>query len=82
MPCNLINDGKGGQVIVCGRGNRIKHCVVCGRAAFLLCDYPVIRDGKETTCDRPCCRRHAEKLGPDKDYCRAHAALAKEAKSK
>lgn len=72
MPCSHVTIG-GTQAIICSR-NRIQRCVTCGRPAPVLCDYPVTNH-KSGTCDRPCCREHAVSVGPDRDYCLAHANL-------
>jgi hypothetical protein len=80
MPCSHVKLPGGGHAIVCTRGGRQKSCVTCGKPASILCDYPVTRDGKDTTCDRPCCRQHAESVGSDKDYCLAHAQMGLEDK--
>lgn len=65
-------------VFICGRSSR-KTCSSCGRPANKLCDYPVQRRGAAPgTCDRPICSACAVKVGPDKDYCGAHARIAKE----
>lgn len=69
----------GGTAIVCGRGLSRKRCVTCGKPSDVLCDYPVKRNGKEGTCDRPCCREHAVSVGDNRDYCLAHAEFDEEA---
>lgn len=76
MPCNLKPLPGGGHAIVCTRGRRPIVCVTCRRPGNILCDYPVTRDGKPGTCDRPCCRQHAVSVGPNRDYCLAHANLS------
>lgn len=68
---------------VCVRGERRKRCAhvdlrtgeCCTSAATLLCDHQVGkgRDGSERTCDRPCCAKHAQNVGPDRDLCLEHA---------
>lgn len=75
MPCNLKPLPGGGYAIACSRGQRPILCVTCGQRGNILCDYPVTRNGKPGTCDRPCCRQHAVSVGPDRDYCLAHANL-------
>ena len=75
MPCNIKNLPGGGYAVICSRGARSKPCVTCGKAHQVLCDYPVTRNGKPGTCDRACCRQHAVSVGPDRDYCLAHANL-------
>jgi hypothetical protein len=77
MPCNHIDLGNGVTAIVCRGKQRTKPCVTCGRAGTILCDYPV-SSNKSGTCGRPCCRQHAVNVGPDRDYCLAHAGSEKE----
>lgn len=76
MPCTPIPGG-----YACSRGRRRKPCKVvgCTSDASKLCDYPVTRAGKAATCDFDMCARHATKVGPDRDYCPPHAALAAKA---
>jgi hypothetical protein len=74
MPCNHVTLSGGGSAIVCSR-TKPKRCVTCGRPSQVLCDYPVTSN-KSGTCDRPCCRQHAKNVGPDRDYCLAHANLS------
>lgn len=76
MPCNFVKLPNGGHAIVCPSRGKSKPCVTCGKAHQVLCDYPVTRDGKPGTCDRPCCRQHAVSVGPNRDYCLAHANLS------
>lgn len=65
-----------GQVvgIACGRSPR-RNCSTpgCRSAATIQCDYSVVRKGKVGTCDRWCCRSCAKNVGPNRDYCGAHA---------
>lgn len=71
MACKTIyQDGKP-VGIACGRTPR-QYCETCGVPSQALCDYPVVRNGKEATCDRKCCRRHSKHVGPEKDYCLPH----------
>lgn len=44
----------------------------CSGRATLLCDYPVLRRGKPTTCSRHICQKCAEKV-EGKDFCPPHA---------
>jgi hypothetical protein len=71
MPCNHVKLPNGATAIVCSR-NRPKRCTECGAPGTILCDYPDTSN-KSGTCDRPCCRKHAVNVGPDKDYCVGHA---------
>lgn len=69
MPCRPL-DGGGWA---CSRGSRSKQCA-CGRTSAALCDFPVLRDGKVTTCDVPLCRSCARHIREEFDLCRSHAA--------
>lgn len=71
MPCDFHSDGSI-ATIVCTRGTRQRQCTFCGRRSTKLCDYPVTRDGKQGTCDRPCCNTHAFSHGLNVDYCLTH----------
>lgn len=64
----------GGTAIVCGR-EPYRKCSTpnCRRHATIQCDFAVTRGGKPATCDRYCCRTCAKNVGPDRDYCPAHA---------
>jgi hypothetical protein len=65
----------GGVAIVCGRDQPAPPCAIpgCGRPHTRLCDHPVTRGGKVTTCDVKICDGHATSVGPERDYCPAHA---------
>lgn len=66
-----------GQAIgmACGRGN--SPSCACGARASRKCDY-LLRGGKQGwTCDRDLCGSCAVRVGPDRDYCVAHAQLDK-----
>lgn len=66
-----------GTAIVCTRGGRNSGgpCSGCKRwaNALLLCDFPVLRGDRETTCDRRICRSCARAIGPNRDLCPSHA---------
>lgn len=66
MPVKLTQGITG---FVCGRGVPRQRCYYCGKISTVLCDHPV----KDKTCDRACCRAHAENVGDNKDYCLTHA---------
>lgn len=75
MTCRSIDLGNGVVGIVCGRREGPpKPCIVpgCGKPHARLCDWPVLRRGKPTTCDLKLCEGHATKVG-ELDYCPAHA---------
>jgi hypothetical protein len=79
MPCDITRGSKL-TVFICGRGRRVKACIYCGKASSKLCDFPVVRKGKKTTCDAPLCEGCALKgKSPDVDFCRPHYKLAAEA---
>lgn len=67
MRCTFLGNG----VIVCGSSKRLQRCQVsgCHEHSSKQCDFPV----KGGTCDRYLCGSHAVRLGPNVDYCPAHA---------
>ena len=71
-----FDDDTTGTMIVCSRGQRRQLCSVglCGKSTVALCDYPVERNGKNTTCDSPMCERHRHPVEgqPDMDWCEGH----------
>jgi len=70
MPCYTKDDPKLGRMFICGKLG--PHCADCGWVADYLCDYPV---GKGKTCDRDMCESHANEVGPDLHYCKAHLGM-------
>ena len=76
MPCEFKRDEAGAvTAIVCSRGRARKRCVHCGGPGSQLCDFPVLRDGRKTTCDAALCRHCSTKPhAGDVDLCRPHAA--------
>jgi hypothetical protein len=80
MACRTVQLPDGTTAIVCGPRAQTKPCVTCGSPGTVLCDYPVKRNGKDGTCDRPSCRKHATPVDKDKDYCAAHAQYAERLK--
>ena len=83
MTCDEVSlrTGRGPvTAIVCRRGGRpARRCGVpgCSKTGARLCDHPVVRGGRETTCDRPMCDGHSVAVAPHQDYCEAHARHAK-----
>lgn len=77
-PCETLHLPGGGLVIASSRGRRRAFCVQCGRDADKLCDFPLTGAAKGRTCDRPVCSRCATRVGPNRDYCPAHARAAKD----
>lgn len=73
MPCHHIELPGGARAIICTR-TKPKKCFYCGRPSEILCDYPV-EGNKSGTCDKPCCHLCSKRVGPDRDYCEAHAKL-------
>jgi len=75
----------GGVAIICSRGGRRRYCVVCGRLAGFLCDFPLAGKKNGRTCSRPLCERckrsQAPALSPGDslDYCPTHDELARAA---
>lgn len=57
--------------IVCVR-RQATYCRWCHVRSTLLCDYPVIRRGKQTTCDAPICVRCAHTISKNIHYCPPH----------
>lgn len=72
MPCKTVALPDGGYAIVCYSRRAPKKCHYCGAPAPVLCDHPKV-SSKNGTCDRPCCKQHSKRVGPDKDYCQDHA---------
>jgi hypothetical protein len=69
-------------VIICGsRRTMGQKCDYCGHWSRSLCDHPVRRGGKRTSCDRKLCPAHRRTVGhnavthEDVDLCPAHATL-------
>ncbi len=75
MPCTPVKLPDGGFAILCSRGQTRKRCNYCDGIADRLCDYPVLRNGKRSTCDAPLCSRCTTRIAGDGDLCRAHAPL-------
>jgi len=77
MGCEITRDAAGNlTTIVCSRGRRRAYCEEpgCRRDSERLCDYPLRGEKAGKTCDRKLCGGHARRVGPDRDYCPAHAA--------
>jgi hypothetical protein len=71
MPCT-----RSGNAIICSRGSRRPpRCIYCGTPSSHLCDFPVEREGKTTTCDAALCRRCSTRIPGARDLCRSHSAL-------
>lgn len=74
MGCRTINI-PGGFGIVCSRG-AVPKCGSCRQYTHTkLCDYPLIGEMQGRTCDMRLCERCAVSVGPNKDYCPAHARV-------
>lgn len=73
MPCDRVDLGDGATAIVCSRGG--PRCK-CGNRSTRLCDFPLSGAKVGKTCDAKLCERCAVRVGPNKDYCRAHADVA------
>lgn len=71
----MIVKGDGFTAIVCTRGQRIPRCHYCNDPGSFLCDHPVIRKGKRTTCDTRMCADCRNNVGPETDLCRPHFNL-------
>lgn len=73
MPCIHIPFPGGGMVHVKMSAPRRRRCMNCmNRWASLECDFPVTRNGKPATCDRPLCRICAVAIAPEVDHCPVH----------
>lgn len=79
MPCEKTDLGGGNFAITCSRGQRTPACKTpgCGGRGQFLCDYPLEGKRAGKTCDRPMCDRCRVSMGPGRDYCASHAAMAK-----
>lgn len=76
MPCEPFKT-PGGFGIACSRGAPRRRCYHCNRlGATYQCDgsEPTRKSG---TCDRYLCGRCSSPGGPNVDYCRDHAELAR-----
>lgn len=76
MGCDFVPLEKGGFAILCSRGSKRKTCSMCGRPSTKLCDAPVSRKGRDTTCDAPLCNACAVPVSEATDYCPLHQQLA------
>lgn len=78
MSCRSIVNAEGEVIgIACTRG--AIRCE-CGSASSKLCDFPLKGAKAGKTCDRRICGRCAVVMGPNKDYCPAHARSKPEEK--
>ena len=70
VACRTIKLPSGDYAIVCGLP-KPKRCA-CGSEASKLCDFPVRRrtGRRSKTCDAPLCKRCADHVEPDKDFCK------------
>lgn len=75
MPCRPIKTPEGFTAIVCGPRGRRRRCAYCSSEADRLCDFPVTRNSKPGTCDRPICSRCSWRISGDRDLCREHTPL-------
>jgi len=78
MACERIDADGGVFAIACTRGARRRRCKFCSRWGVKLCDYPVRRNGRQTTCDAACCAEHAFSRGENLDYCLQHHNLVEQ----
>lgn len=77
MTCRPIElpGGITGWVCTRGQSSRPAPCSVphCGRYHTRLCDFPLAGRKAGKTCDAKLCDVHAVSVGPERDYCPAHA---------
>lgn len=67
------------MAFACSRGRgRSQPCGTsgCGGTSVALCDWPLFGSKAGKTCDRRMCEACRTNIGPNKDYCRVHAAMA------
>lgn len=75
-----ITDGAGNVIgRACYREN-LPRCQTagCPGNGAVLCDFPVTRRGRQTTCNRRVCRSCAKTLGGGQDFCPPHARAAEQ----
>jgi len=75
-----IHDAAGNVIgRACYRESRPRCATVgCGGVGSKLCDFPVKRRGRDTTCNRRMCSRCAKSIGGDQDFCPPHARAAEQ----
>ena len=71
MACEKI-PFEGGFAIICGGRRSRVFCKFCGGSGQFLCDAPVIRQGRQQTCDIKLCAHHRKNVAPGVDLCPAH----------
>jgi hypothetical protein len=81
MGCNTIRMPGGGTGIICTGRTRAKPCQWCGSRSSLLCDFPVVRNGKASTCNAPMCGSCGRPVGENLDYCPPHYRHAEKTKT-
>jgi hypothetical protein len=70
MTCHPLGNGGG---FFCTRGPQAR-CSSCNkRLASKLCDFDLTGAKAGSTCDRKLCAGCAVVVGPERDYCPAHA---------
>ena len=77
MACHHVKIGDSVGIICTGR-RRTKLCRWCGNRSSLLCDFPVERNGRKTTCDASMC---GVSVGEELDYCPPHFRHAEKTKT-
>lgn len=80
-----IRDASGRVIgIGCTRAPATVGCdtTACRSPGVFLCDYPVIRRGRKTTCSRRMCKSCATSAGARKHYCPPHAKLYAQQRAK
>ena len=77
MTCETVDLGNGQFAMVCGGRGRRHNCEFCSRYATKQCDFPIIKGGKQKTCDAHMCDRCSVPQGPGIDWCLPHHRNAK-----
>lgn len=85
MKCETFALAGGAVAIVCSDRRARPPCVGCGAEGTKLCDYALAGRATGRTCDRRICAKCTvpqPQLGSDRDYCPAHAELARKPREK
>lgn len=76
--CRPLLDEHGNVIGRVQAWEETKLCSACkSRRHTKLCDFALTGKKAGQTCDAPLCDRCATRVGPNRDYCPAHARAAK-----